>query len=254
MTTKRRLAAVLAIATLALAASTLHFAHELRLERARTEQGSVVAPQAAPVRVEAPLPVPDTAPAAAESVHTEATLQLPSQPIRGLALDTARVAEIKAAFAPMMQEQMAYAGLNAYESDRLLDLTAEAMVRGQASSRECRSTPGCDIRALQTVARESLQQELERTLGADKLQRLYTYDELQRIKSFRSEIPAGLELSETAATQLGTALAQERYRRVDKAESASVFNQRLYDRAAGILTAEQLAFFQQRQESTFGRD
>lgn len=148
---------------------------------------------------------------------------------------------------------VAYIDLDPQESEQLLHFMAESSVHMQQLVLECQSTPGCDARALQQKEGESLMREVERMLGPYKLQRMKAYEEISRVRSFRSQLPVDHGMSDAAITELGEALAEERRRPAVSNESDSAFNQRIYDRAARFLNAEQLESFRRVQVGLFGR-
>lgn len=165
-----------------------------------------------------------------------------------------RVVDMRAAISPMIAGMAQSADLQPHESERLLDFMAESMVRGQQRVAECRLTPGCDMRTDSRARARAEIQEFEQAVGADVVARIETSESLQRVKAFGSTLPEEQTLSDAATSGLATAFAAERRRWIETTEPESTLHQRMRERAATVLTAEQLALFSQKQHEMFAFD
>lgn len=164
-----------------------------------------------------------------------------------------RMKTARAALTPIVADMTSFAGLDKHESDQLLNFMAESLVRGQEAQTKCGATPSCDIAEIRAEHQRAGRNELERILPPFKLQRIDYLDESARVDIFRRELPSGLGLSETLASELALALSDERFRIADYNETNEEFNGRLYNRAQSLLTPEQLAIFQNVQGTHFAR-
>jgi hypothetical protein len=168
------------------------------------------------------------------------------------------------------------------EYDRLLDSLAAIDLRYAEAMYRCNADPACDI---QTVIRNQMQankRELNALIGADKAQRLENYRdnfiERNSVDTFRSGLPDSMRMTDTQAEKLADALGEERRRMVKEWEQrgeqisgminmygslsfpstmrdvgqriaeVTEFQRRQHDRAARVLTSEQLEVLTRQQE------
>ncbi|HTQ37029.1 MAG TPA: hypothetical protein VMH77_08335 [Steroidobacteraceae bacterium] len=261
MRAMKMLAIMLTGMSLGLAASSWYLWQALSLERAHNLQvvqsrrpappAAVATAVLAPVKVAAPAPVPARPPqdAPARETGKMAAVRQQLDSLQDPGKRAARIADIRAGLQQGMQDGIAYAGITPDEAQRLLDSMARTAVDSMERAAQCRlTTPDCDVHVATAPTATSFRIETEGWLGREKMLRLDTFGELARIRNFSGQLPADQALTEAAANELARAMAEERDRDAPADESSAAFEQRLHDRAARMLTPEQLAAFQQREQ------
>jgi hypothetical protein len=229
------LALVLTSATLA--GTTVYYARQLSLERARNTSLPAVPSMATapvPARVHA-APAPDARGAATPVTAAPADASAAALPqpmseaqIKAMQASHARhflaqiedpqarvdlIAERKLSMRhsyPMLDRVL---GLSPDEYARLLELFALQQMEMQEQHSRCIVEPTCELQALRLDDRDH-QQQLSELLGADRLQRFETYKnslgEREAVTQMRSRLPDSQRLSDESAEGLIAALAEER--------------------------------------------
>lgn len=175
-------------------------------------------------------------------------------------------------------------GLSPDEYSRFLELSAQQLIDMQEVSAKCMLDPDCQMGNAFPNGVDSRRQELDQLLGPDRSRKLEVYKntmgEREAVAQLRGRLPDTLRLSEDRAEGLITALAEERdliHREAaqrgeglgsfnigagmvfapsdgatfeERYESARQSSQRLHDRAAQYLNAEQLRAFDEMQDET----
>ena len=174
-------------------------------------------------------------------------------------------------------------GLSPDEYARYIELTALQQIEMQEMSSRCAVDPDCRMQDMRPLSSDR-NQEIDNLLGAERKQKLATYmntmGEREAVSQLRNRLPESQRLSEDRAEMLISALAEERdaiHREATQQGVGSssfgfgagmVFttgeggsfeeryaiakqnSQRLRDRAAPYLTAEQLRAFNDMQEES----
>ncbi len=175
-------------------------------------------------------------------------------------------------------------GLTAEQYSRFLELQARQHLEIQEASSKCMVDAACDFRERRSTPQDFHGDEIASLLGPDGMQKFETYKntmgEREAVNQLKSRLPDSQRLGDERAEQLITALAQERealnqeaYRSgrgmtgfgigagmvfapdesipyEERFEAARRYSQRLRDRAAQYLNAEQLRQFNEMQEDT----
>jgi hypothetical protein len=175
-------------------------------------------------------------------------------------------------------------GLSVEEYSRFLELSAQQLIDMQEASAKCILEPDCQMANAFPNGNDSRKQELDQLLGPDRSRKLDVYKntmgEREAVAQLRGRLPDTLRISDDKAEGLITALAEEReliHREAaqrgdgmssfnmgagmvfapsdgatfeDRYESARQSSQRLHDRAAQFLSAEQLRAFDEMQDET----
>jgi hypothetical protein len=197
---------------------------------------------------------------------------------RGVLLDEARVS-VRRQYS-RLKEQLK---LSDSTFDQLVTLLAEQNLAGQERWARCAVDPGCDIRdASRLPPMDDRTQELLALLGGDGLDSFNEYrdsiGERDAVAQFRGRLSDASYLPEAQAEQLIAALADERERYAREAAQrgvrltgwgtnlgmimypdgigsieqqlaeAALYSRRMQDRAAIMLSPEQLAAYRQMQE------
>lgn len=166
--------------------------------------------------------------------------------------------------------------------DQLLDTLAASDLRYAEAMYRCNADPACDTRTTIASEMQANKRELTALIGADKAQRLENYRdnfmERNSVATFRSELPASMRMTDEQAGKLADALGDERRRMVrewqqrgaeisgmanmygsltypstamdiqQRVAEATEYQRRQRDRAAQVLTSEQLEVFTKQQE------
>lgn len=254
-----------ALSTLVLAGTTFYLANELSRIRTRSARNPVAAqPIAAEATTIAQTPAAPVADAYAIAPPDTSTQDVRTQPATSQAeaarttrlrtrLDelndpvarARQVAELRAAMAASSKE-LQLAHLQPHEVERLLDHMAESMVRDRQRVAECNLTPGCDPRAGREQRMRDEVREMEQAVGVDVVARMNHHDAKLRIREFNDALPATAKLPDATVDALAAALAEERRRSIDEDDPAPS-RRRAQDRAAALLTPEQMEIFRTRQ-------
>lgn len=177
-------------------------------------------------------------------------------------------------------------GLSPDELTRFLQAFVDRLLQRQQSRLECQIDPACDLPPLQAAA-AAAEQDRADLLGPDRYARLKAFQRSGMDRNFvellNRRLPAQSRLSEVQAGRLALGLTEERERFAAEAQlagktsrryqsgylvlaaaatpgapdehaqlssSMTEFSQRLYNRAAGLLTGTQLARFQAMQDDS----
>lgn len=230
----KKLVVSLAISTTVLAASTLWLAREVAAERARIPAASpkVAVTVAGPAQQHSPTPPVPKVEVAAESPAASAGAQAAEQRRSKAPRDYAReflddiatpegrarsLAEgrrnLASAYPPRDMERL---GLGGKEYDRFLDLKAEVSFDYGEKMARCAVTPGCDAIPTSSAASAEVEQRLRDALGAEKFDRLRSYEdalvERRAVTHMRGQLPDSAYLSDDVAERLIAALSEERRR------------------------------------------
>jgi hypothetical protein len=175
-------------------------------------------------------------------------------------------------------------GLSAEEHARFLELLTLQQVDMQETSSRCIVDPQCPMQSAYRGGADTRSQEIASLLGSDRMQKFETYKntmgEREAITQLRSRLSDAQRLGDDKAEQLISALAQERdalHREAlnngtgmngfgigagmvyspndgrsleERFQAARQNSQRLRDRAAQYLNAEQQRIFNEMQEET----
>jgi hypothetical protein len=172
-------------------------------------------------------------------------------------------------------------GLTPDEHSRFLEMLANQQIEMQENQMRCTLDPACDPRTLWNTAGDPRQAMINDFLGPERSEKYATYmntmGEREAVSQLRSRLPDAQRLSDDSAESLIVALAAERdaMSREDmgrggmagygfgagmimssgdtfeeRYESAKRNSQRLRDRAAQYLSAEQLRVFNEMQDET----
>lgn len=176
-------------------------------------------------------------------------------------------------------------GLSPEENSRLLELFAQQQIDAQEKTARCMADPACQLRDLHGQGgMDSRKREIDELLGAERAAKLETYKntlgEREAVNQLRNRLPEVHRLSDASTELLVTALAEERDRMHREAaqrggstnsfnigagmvlastegdtfeeryETAKQNSQRLRDRAAQFLNAEQMRAFNEMQDET----
>jgi len=175
-------------------------------------------------------------------------------------------------------------GLTPEEYSRFIELSAQQQLDMQEASSRCTLDPGCRMQDLHRDLGESRSQEIDNLLGAERKQKFETYKntmgERETIGQLRNRLPDAQRLGDDRAESLIQALAEERnamHREAmqqgvgssgfgfgagmifttgddasfeDRYATAKQNSQRMRDRAAPYLNAEQMRAFNEMQDET----
>lgn len=175
-------------------------------------------------------------------------------------------------------------GLTPEQYARFIDLQARQQIDMQEASARCMVDPDCRMGDMRWSPNDFHGDEIASLLGPDGMQKFETYrntmGEREAVTQLKGRLPDSQRLGEDRAEQLITALAQEReainqeaYRNgtgmtgfgigagmvfapaddrpfEERYEAARRYSQRLRDRAAQYLNAEQQRIFNEMQEDT----
>ena len=173
-------------------------------------------------------------------------------------------------------------GLSAAEHSKLLELFAQQQMDMQEASAHCMADPTCQLQDLHRSNADSRKSEINELLGPERAAMLETYKkttgEREAVNQLRNRLPDVQRLSDADTELLVAALAEERElisREAPDArmnsfsmgaglifapseggsfeeryETASRNSQRLRERAAQILNAEQMRAFNEMQDET----
>lgn len=175
-------------------------------------------------------------------------------------------------------------GLSPEEYARFLELSAQQLIDMQEVSAKCMVDPECKMSDAIPASNDSRKKQLDQLLGPERAQKLETYKntmgEREAVSQLRGRLPDTMRLSDDKAEGLITALAEERdlihrdaaqrgegvsgfnigagmvFAPADGAsfeeryESARQSSQRLRDRAAQYLNAEQMRAFNEMQDES----
>jgi hypothetical protein len=176
-------------------------------------------------------------------------------------------------------------GLSAEEHSRFLELIALQQLDLQEANAKCMVEPDCQLQEVLRDGGDTRKRELDALLGAERAQKFETYKntmgEREAITQLRNRLPDAQRLSDEKAEALVAALAEERdllhkdaartgtamhgfslgagmvFAPADsdasfeeRYEIARQSSQRLRDRAAQYLNAEQLRAFNEMQDET----
>jgi hypothetical protein len=175
-------------------------------------------------------------------------------------------------------------GLTPEQYARFLELQARQQLDMQEAHSRCMVDPACQLRDMRWSPDDFHGDEIASLLGPERMQKFETYKntmgEREAVSQLKSRLPDSQRLGDDRAEQLITALAQERealnqeaYRSgsgmtgfgigagmvfapandrpfEERYEAARQYSQRLRDRAAQYLNAEQQRVFNEMQEDT----
>jgi hypothetical protein len=175
-------------------------------------------------------------------------------------------------------------GLTPEQYARFMDLQARQQIDMQEASARCMVDPACDPRDMRWSPNDFHGDDIANLLGPDGMQKFEAYKntmgEREAVTQLRGRLPDSQRLGEDRSEQLITALAQEReainqeaYRNgtgmtgfgigagmvfapaddrpfEERYEAARRYSQRLRDRAAQYLNADQQRIFNEMQEDT----
>ncbi|HUQ08742.1 MAG TPA: hypothetical protein VM146_00405 [Steroidobacteraceae bacterium] len=175
-------------------------------------------------------------------------------------------------------------GLSPEEYSSFLELSAQQLIDMQEAGAKCVLDADCQMGNSFPNGNDSRKQELDQLLGPDRSRKLEVYKntmgEREAVAQLRGRLPDTMRLSDDRAEGLITALAEERdliHREAaqrgdglssfnigagmvfapadgatfeERYESARQSSQRLHDRAAQYLNAEQLRAFDEMQDET----
>jgi len=166
-------------------------------------------------------------------------------------------------------------GLSRERADQLIELLVQRQLTSEEAAAKCLSEPGCNYSGIPEDLARAQEREISEQFGAETLEQLRFFEQSvnqrQTVTMLRGRLPDSARLSDAKASDLVQALVdedaliQKDMERVGDgiaysdgayveaqadptgARSAAVreYNRRLLDRAANILSAEQLAIFQQ---------
>jgi Spy/CpxP family protein refolding chaperone len=172
-------------------------------------------------------------------------------------------------------------GLTDEEADRLFTLLAEQQLQAHERQARCVTQPDCNYRGFSSADAETQQQEMNALLGPDRQQKFKLFQESmserQAVAALRSNLPDSAFLNEQRAEDLVAALYEERTQFQNEAQqrgmgfngygtgsgmlfvgdqgtldervaAARRYSDRLRERAAQVLTPEQLKSFNQMQD------
>jgi hypothetical protein len=168
------------------------------------------------------------------------------------------------------------------EQQRLVDLMTGHQMSFAEATAKCADTPGCDVSATASAQYQVQQRELADFMGDEKAPRFMDYRdnfmERNSVESFRAELPERMQLSDLQAERLAIALGDERRRIIkewkqrgagsaamgntlgylyypnntrdieERVNEAGEYQRRQRERAAELLTAQQLEVFTQQQK------
>lgn len=178
-----------------------------------------------------------------------------------------------------------YLQLGSNEFDDFLELVAAQRIATYEHTLSCMQDPACEDFQTESAKQETLIQEIARGFGVEKAQRyehyLETSEERTYVAEMRGALPDSQRLTDTQAETLIEALADERVRIGDEItarsqtagttlegvpfllhpgatiatlmEQANEFFRRMRERAARVLTTEQLAAFDRMQAERLRR-
>lgn len=166
--------------------------------------------------------------------------------------------------------------------NRLLDSLAASDLRYAEAMYRCTTDAACDLGTTMKTQMQANRRELVALIGAEKTQRLEdyrdNYQERNNVASLRDELPDSMSLTDAQADTLADALGEERRRVVKEWEQRGAkisgmanmygsllypstaqgaeqrvaevteYQRRLRDRAAQVLTSEQLEIYTKQQE------
>lgn len=301
----RKLVSALALTTVAFAGSTVYFAHQLSVERARTAASAPRLASADPAPARAAPPAPSPVESSAQPRQDAAVMgggsaiALPtseaeikkmqaeySRTLLAQFEDPERREEMLAQYKTMMRNTFPHVdqalGLTAEEYARFLELVARQQVDLQLANARCVLEPGCQMKDVLGDGGDRRQGEIDQLLGADRAQKFEAYKntlgERESVAQLRNRLPDAQRLSDDKAESLVSALAEEREllhreaaQRGDTArgfnigaglvfapsesgtleeryEAARRSSQRLRDRAAQYLSADQMRAFNELQD------
>lgn len=175
-------------------------------------------------------------------------------------------------------------GLSAAEHSRLLELFAQQQMDMQEASARCMSDPSCQLRDLHLRDTDTRKRDIDELLGTERAAKFEAYKntigEREIVSRLRDRLPDVQRLSDANAELLISALAEERdllHREASQRgagmnqfsvgaglifapaeggsfeqryESARQSSQRMRDRAAQFLSAEQMRAFDEMQDET----
>lgn len=175
-------------------------------------------------------------------------------------------------------------GLTPEQYARFLELQARQQLDMQEAHSRCMVDPACELRDMRWSPNDFHGDEIASLLGVDGVQKFEAYKntmgEREAVSQLKSRLPDSQRLGDDPSEQLITALAQERealhqeaYRSgsgmtgfgvgagmvfapaddrpfEERFEAARQYSQRLRDRAAQYLNAEQQRVFNEMQEDT----
>jgi Spy/CpxP family protein refolding chaperone len=174
-----------------------------------------------------------------------------------------------------------YLGLTDEEADRLFTLLAEQQIQAHERQARCVTDPGCNHRGFSSTDAEAQQQEMNALLGPERHQKFKQFQESmserQAVSALRSNLSDRAFLNDQRAEDLVAALYDERMQFQNEAvqrgtgfsgygtgsgmlfvgdqgsldervAAARRYSERLRERAAQVLTAEQAKSFNQMQD------
>jgi hypothetical protein len=314
---------LLALATAAFAGSTVYYARQLSVERARfASTATDPAPVAGrtPAESVARAVTPDSAEAGTAAPATRGTKQAVLKPangsefisgvlINGQPMSEEDMKKMQAEYSrqflaqldnPEQREELLaerkmvmrhsyprlaqVLGLSAEEYARYIELSALQQIEMQEMSSRCTLDPDCRMQDLRPQAGADRNQEIDDLLGPERKQKLGSYmntmGEREAVAQLRNRLPESQRLGEDRAEALISALAEERNAIHQEASqqgmgsssfgfgAGMVFttgeggsfeeryaiaqqnSQRLRERAAQHLNAEQLRAFNEMQDET----
>jgi hypothetical protein len=172
-------------------------------------------------------------------------------------------------------------GLTDEQADRMFTLLAEQQLQAHERQARCVTDPECNYRGYSSADADRQQQEMNDLLGAEKHQKLKAFQESmserQAVAALRSNLPDRSFLNDQSAEELVSALYDERTRFQNEAlqrgtgfsgygtgsgmlfvgdqgtvdervAAARRYSDRLRERAAQVLTADQAKTFNQSQD------
>lgn len=153
-----------------------------------------------------------------------------------------------------VEEILATTGLQRHEVELLIDFMAESTIADQLHAAECQLVPDCDQQALARTRARAHVREMDRIIGPDAMQRLMTRDARERVNAFAKSLPEAHAVSPTTIDHLVEAIAASRRHWIDQDTPGAEVEQRLRERAASMLTNEQLALLDDRHGRMFELD
>jgi hypothetical protein len=262
---------VLAAATIMFTGTALYYARAVRLEIARPAQGAALATPSGsagtiptamiPARSAVPESSTPDAPAAddpARPALARHRLELLRDPAtRAQLLEEARDSRYT-----MWQVLAPYVGLSDEELDRFARQLAERDIDRRTRLLECETTPGCDTAALRNASREFARLDRTELLTPEQVARFQDFSAATAERGAVSTlairlIPRGELLTQDKVEVLTLAVVNERRRFIAETgrdPQGDEYHQRLVRSVAGMLTAGQLAEFEEALKEQQRRD
>lgn len=140
----------------------------------------------------------------------------------------------------LMGDQLKYAGLQEPQIAALLDILTSGSLRSSELQLDCRIRNSCDTEVAMAELATELDQAIKLAVGPDGMLRFMAFGQLRAIKYFRNRMPERLRFSDAVAEQLALLITEEKSRILPPDVTIS-YGQRVRERAATLLSAEQMA-------------